>query len=347
MASETTQPPAGFERMRNVGWLGLALLLALVFVSISGVSSDAGDEFVRSSLTDWGSDHVGQSFPDYITGDECLFCHRRDVGSTWHDNAHQTTLRRATHDDPTVAALLNEHKGIAPPDFLLGSKRLTRFLGKSTAYGKLDLLDVILHPQQKDSHRTAATTDSPTYDTTAFSNRCAGCHTTAVDSRTASFSATSLDCFTCHGDVDLAHTKDTEHIFLSEVNRDPRKVVSTCGQCHLRGGQSRSTERPYPNTFVPGDNLFHDFDIDLSNEAIELLPVIEQHIYSNCRDVGTGRDVSVTCLSCHTVHEQSSKKHQLLDKSHHCNSCHDANMDLVDDLRTANLLENHNKTCDY
>ena len=30
----------------------------------------------------WGSDHVGRPLPEYVTGEECLFCHRKDVGAT-------------------------------------------------------------------------------------------------------------------------------------------------------------------------------------------------------------------------------------------------------------------------
>lgn len=333
--------------MRSAGWLVLTLLAIVVLVDARSISTDAGDELIRPSLTNWGSDHVGQSFPDYITGDECLFCHRQDIGPAWSDNPHQTTIRRATTDDPAVTALLNEHKDFAAPDFLLGSGRLTRFLRKSKDYGKLDLLSVILRPQSKSFHGKLTTTGSPTWDTTSFSDRCAGCHTTAVDTESGSFSATSLDCFTCHGDVDLAHTNDADHIFLSKTNRDPRKVISACGQCHLRGGQSRSTGQPYPNMFVAGGNLFHDFDVNLSDTTIASLPTVEQHIFLNCRDVAAGQDVSVTCLSCHSIHDQSSKKHQQLEPSHHCNSCHDANMQLSEALQAANLLEIHSNTCNY
>jgi hypothetical protein len=28
----------------------------------------------------WGTNHVGQPVPEYVHGDECLFCHRFNVG---------------------------------------------------------------------------------------------------------------------------------------------------------------------------------------------------------------------------------------------------------------------------
>ncbi|MDP7204719.1 MAG: hypothetical protein QGH11_04065, partial [Pirellulaceae bacterium] len=41
----------------------------------------------------WGSDHVGEAVPEYMTGDECLFCHRKKIGASWSKNPHQTTVR--------------------------------------------------------------------------------------------------------------------------------------------------------------------------------------------------------------------------------------------------------------
>ena len=46
-------------------------------------------------------------------------------------------------------------------------------------------------------------------------------------------------------------------------------VTSICAQCHVRTGKSRSTGLPYPNNFVAGDNLFRDFQVDFSDEALE------------------------------------------------------------------------------
>src|SRR5262245_22809829 len=41
----------------------------------------------------WGSDHVGRPVPEYITGDECLFCHRITIGPGWSRTRHQSTIR--------------------------------------------------------------------------------------------------------------------------------------------------------------------------------------------------------------------------------------------------------------
>src|SRR5258707_1223064 len=41
----------------------------------------------------WGNGHVGQHVPDYVTGDECLFCHRTKIGPEFSTNPHNLTIR--------------------------------------------------------------------------------------------------------------------------------------------------------------------------------------------------------------------------------------------------------------
>src|SRR6266849_249782 len=53
----------------------------------------------------WGSDHIGKPVPEYVTGDECLFCHRTDIGAGWAKNRHQLTIREADTNSPALAAL--------------------------------------------------------------------------------------------------------------------------------------------------------------------------------------------------------------------------------------------------
>src|SRR5216117_798993 len=46
----------------------------------------------------WGSSHAGKPVPDFVHGDECLFCHRNDIGQGWQKNAHGVTVRQS--EDP-------------------------------------------------------------------------------------------------------------------------------------------------------------------------------------------------------------------------------------------------------
>lgn len=374
MASVTTRRPGGCVRMsdrrqRQGGeWVRLpvrrtpmqlcsvALVVALMALTVSGDEAGRSDEDRAGQgdrAADWGSDHVGQTFPEYITGDECLFCHRRKIGPGWQSNPHQRTMRAALSDDPAVVALTESNGGAAgQTQLVLGSRRLTRFLKRSRAYGKLDLLSAVFRSGQgdKSAHGTLHGAQSAEWDQQTFADRCAGCHTTAVDAETSAFAATSLDCFTCHGDVSLTHTADPQKVFLSAQNREPRAVISTCSQCHLRGGRSKSTGRPYPNTFVPGDNLFRDFEVDLSEQAIHALPVMEQHLWQNVADVVERGNMTTTCLDCHEIHSQSTDRHVELEWTQLCSSCHDPNSadhELRDAVKRANQLVNHSDVCDY
>jgi hypothetical protein len=213
-------------------------------------------------------DHVGKPLPDYVTGDECLFCHDRTIGLTWQTNPHAWTIRPV--GIPPAAS--------TPPrgaSHVLGDGTRVRWLALS-GYGRFDLLAA----------------DGKTWQSDVFAKRCVGCHTTAVDPKTRAFS--------CHGAVPSGHTGDTAQVWLSKKHgRTPRLVVSICGQCHLRGARSVSSGLPYANNFVAGDDLFADFRMDLSAG--------EGHVYRNVRDV-LERGSDVTCLSCHRVHGDSSRK---------------------------------------
>ena len=337
--------------MNRSGVLLLSALTAL-FTSSPPLFSRA-DENERPAHVDataWGGDHVGKKFPEYVTGDECLFCHRA-IGPAWERNRHQLTIRPADPDDPALVKLRAAKGGkdlAGETQYLLGADRATRFLKRAPEYGRLEMLTAALLKEGDESKLTGA--DPPRWDGMVFGDRCAGCHTTAVDAKTRAYSALSLDCFSCHGDVPLAHSKDTSRVLLSKKNHPPRAVVSLCGQCHLRGGKSKSTGLPYPNTFVAGDNLFRDFRVDLSDEVIASRPAIERHIYENARDVALSGETAASCVTCHDVHTQSTEKHRSLARAAICASCHAPGEDfanLKEGIGRSRRPSAHSRICEY
>ena len=167
--------------------------------------------------------------PNYVTGDECLFCHRVKVAATWEKNPHARTVHPRDASDPVPAD--------AP--FVLGAHPPQRGL-RPDGYGKFDLLSA----------------DGKAWDKQAFALRCAGCHTTAVDPQTHAFSASSLDCYTCHGVAPPNHPNDTSLIWFSKKHStDPKQIVSICGQCHLRR-QVRSERTSLPQQLRGGRRSF-------------------------------------------------------------------------------------------
>jgi predicted CXXCH cytochrome family protein len=266
-------------------------------------------------------DHAGKPVPEFVHGDECLFCHRNDIGNGWQKNAHGTTVRQR-EDAPDLVRKLNPPADV---EYFLGSRNHVRFLKKS-GYGKFAILN------QKGE-----------WEKDKFADRCAGCHSTGVDAKTRAFSAFGLDCYTCHGVVDLEHTADTAKMWLSKKRRgDTRAITSICAQCHLREGKSRSTGLPYPDNFVAGDNLFNDYEVDFAKAEDEALNPGDRHVLRNVRDVmKNGSDV--TCLSCHRVHANSSDKHRRVLTGAICLDCHNAQ----GPKKAVKTFAVHSRLCEY
>jgi len=232
-------------------------------------------------------DHAGKPVPEYTTGDECLFCHRVKVADKWQQNPHARTV-------------FPNEKG----EEFVGSK-LARPLRK-IGYGKYEILEG----------------DKKTWNKEKFAEQCAGCHTTAVDPETKAFSASALDCYSCHGVIDMKHTENIALMrFSSKYPKDPAEITSVCASCHLRGGKSKSTGRPYPTNFVPGDNLFLDYEVDLAQADNPDLNPGDRHIYKSVRDVLKNAS-TVTCVNCHNIHQDSIDKHRRVLTSAICEDCH-------------------------
>ena len=313
----------------KVSFLTLApvLLFLSVWPYVSTRASASGQERPQKPLDPaaWGGNHVGKPMPEYVHGDECLFCHRSDIGNGWQKNAHALTVRQA-EDAPELREVLKSQSGLAKVapevEFFLGSRHRVRFLKKS-GYGKFAMLSTqaALGPD----HKAAKWIDleKPAWDKDRFGDRCAGCHASGVDVRSREFSAFGLDCYTCHGNVNLDHTGDTSLIWLSKKNRkDVKAIISTCAQCHLRMGKSRSSGLPYANNFVAGDNLFQDYEVDFSKADDPNLNPGDRHVLRNVRDVVLYGQENQTCLSCHQVHENTSFKHRRAPRSPICFDCH-------------------------
>jgi len=324
----------------------LLILLAASLASIALAQESQPPR--RLDPAAWGDDHVGKPLPSYLTGDECLFCHR-DIGATWGANRHQLTIRPASRDEPALVALRELNNGDEFADqtnYLLGSQRMTRYLRRSKDYGRLEVLSTSFAPETG----SLLHGHEPRWQSETFGDRCAGCHATGVDSTARAFSALSLDCFTCHGDVPLEHTTDGSRVWLSSPNQEARQVISICGQCHLRGGRSKSSGLPYPNNFVAGDNLFRDFQVDFSDAAIAALPALDQHIYLNARDVVLFDNQATSCLTCHNVHQGSSVQHQQLTNTALCSACHvpgSENAVLREAWLPRMRRKAHHQVCDY
>jgi predicted CXXCH cytochrome family protein len=331
--------------------LSAALLLAFLstvpfLLAARGEGSTQAETQKTIDPAAWGSNHVGKPTPEYVTGDECLFCHRNDIGPTWQKNPHALTVRSRENalDLQSTIKAQPTLRAIAPQvEFFLGSRRHIRFL-KQEGYGRFAILNLRAERGSAGKIEKWIDLEKPSWDKEKFANRCAGCHATAVDPANKTFSAFSLDCYSCHGAVDLDHTKDTSLVLLSKKRRREYQVItSLCAQCHIRIGASRSTGLPYPNNFVAGDNLFQDFAVDFSKADDAGLNAGDRHVLRNVRDLALYGADSPTCLSCHDVHAASSLKHRRLPRTRICSDCHEAE----GPLKTLKPFTVHSKLCEY
>jgi len=276
----------------------------------------------------WGGNHVGKPIPEFVHGDECLFCHRNNIGPTWQKNAHGVTVRQG-EDAPELQAMVLKQPALRSVatqiEYFLGSRHRVRFL-KKDGYGKFALLTAQAVPGAESRWIDL---DKLSWDKDRFGNRCAGCHSTAVDSSAKTFAAFGLDCYACHGDVTLDHTKDTSLMWLSKKRRgDARAITSICAQCHLRMGKSRSTGLPYANNFIAGDNLFQDYEVDFGKADDVSLNPGDRHILRNVRDVVMRGQTTTNCLTCHEVHANSSAKHSSATAGPICTDCHGSKLEV-------------------
>ena len=341
-----------FEKLRLIVTVKLLIVLAagLFIFSFSGAASgqDPNQNQSEQKPIDpkaWGGNHVGKPLPEYVTGDECLFCHRNDIGPTWQKNAHGVTVRQR-EDAPELAKILEGQPALTEVakqiEYFLGSRHRVRFL-KKEGYGKFAMLNAQAVLGENGQAAKLIDHEKLAWDKEKFANRCVGCHTTAVDSTEKTFSAFGLDCYTCHGVVDLNHTKDTALILLSKKRRSDAKVItSICAQCHLREAKSKSSGLPYPNNFVAGDNLFQDFDVDWAKADDEKLNAGDRHVWRNVRDVALYGNESITCLNCHQVHGNSSFKHRRVLRAPVCAECHQG-----EGFKNVKRYEVHSSLCEY
>ena len=269
------------------------------------------------------------SAQDFVHGDECLFCHRNDIGPSWQKNSHGLAMRQK-QDAPELLAGLAKDPKLAPfaaaVTHTLGSRNHIRYL-KQAGYGKQDILSL---------------TDPPAWESGKF-ERCAGCHATAVNPKTRAYAEIGIDCYACHGVVDLDHSNDTSKIFLSKKRRsDAVAITNACAQCHLRGGKSKSTGLPYPAGYTVGSDLFQDYDVDWSRADDPDLNPGDRHVWKNARDVIRGGG-EVTCVSCHRVHQNSSERHRRVLTSAFCQECHNA----AGPKKVVKAYTVHSSLCEY
>jgi predicted CXXCH cytochrome family protein len=221
----------------------------------------------------------------------------------------------------------------------MGGRRATRFLRRGDE-GSFEILSVALARDQ--SGKESFSKEKPRWDREKISARCIGCHMTGVDPKTLTAFETFVGCETCHGPFNEGHTNGSEFMrFAKKAKDSPAVIASACGQCHLRGGRSRSTGRPFANNFVSGDNLFKDFEFNFDSVDAGI-NTIDLHIQQNIRDIALAGKTDLTCISCHRMHPATSEIHRRQLRTDYCLICHKA-----EPFKERKPYEVHSRVCEY
>src|SRR3982751_1593572 len=142
---------------------------ALLLAALAAAAQETRD------ATAWGADHAGKPVPQFVHGDECLFCHRNDIGPGWQKNAHGLTNRQR-EDAPDLFALLAAEPKLksfsAEAGYSLGSRNHVRYLHKS-GYGKFDVSS-FRADLDKDRKVQWQGLGASAWEKGKFENQCAG-----------------------------------------------------------------------------------------------------------------------------------------------------------------------------
>jgi predicted CXXCH cytochrome family protein len=224
----------------------------------------------------------------------------------------------------------------------MGFKHMRRFLRRGDD-GRFELLSLGLSSPARGRAAERVGQKEPFWDKNKFSDKCIGCHMTAIDPKTLRPFETFVGCESCHGPMNDRHTNGSAFMrFAKKAKETPEMIASACGQCHLRGGRSRSSGRPYPSGFISGDNLFKDFAFDFSKADDTALDPLEAHVQRNIRDIVIRGRGELTCLSCHSMHPSSSEIHRRRPRTDYCLTCHKA-----ESFKERREYEPHSSVCEY
>ena len=88
--------------------------------------------------------------------------------------------------------------------------------------------------------------------------------------------------------------------------------------------------------------MFQDLEVDWAKADDEKLNEGDRHVWRNVRDVALFGNESITCLSCHQVHGNSSFKHRRVLRAAICSECHQG-----EGFKNVKRYSVHSDLCEY
>src|SRR4030095_728431 len=102
-----------FSLVKLIAFATLALVALAIYAHGQQPSPPAKGSENSKSPASWGGNYGGKPLPEFVHGDECLFCHRNNIGVSWQQNAHGVTIRHR-EDAPELQAIVRKQAALPP-----------------------------------------------------------------------------------------------------------------------------------------------------------------------------------------------------------------------------------------
>ncbi len=270
---------------------------------------------------------------EYVGARECQSCHRNTARSH-NETRHALTLREANGDvilgnfdqDAEVRTVQFPGEDAARPftaadiAWVVGSGRnIQRYLYQVERGQYLVLpAEWNVVEQKWQPYSPATSWPDPAFD---WTQNCAGCHTTGLNSERGRWEDEAVQCESCHGPgsvhaevADDAGNNPNEEELVSirqsiVVSPDPQ----ICGQCHSQGTAS-ADGRPYPVNYLPGQVLTESFTLSQPDDSA--------HWRASGHAASQNMQYNEWLLSGHARSLENLKASEFADDS--CLECHSA-----------------------
>jgi len=259
----------------------------------------------------------------YFGSATCRGCHP-NIYQEWKGSSHHKTVREPGDREREMLAS-NIFCAAYEPDWVLGGTHHLRFLVDGENAEGEPRTYVLPCSLNKGTGQWELLNPGD-WDTLEWETRCQACHVTALRAPSFEFVEQGVGCESCHGPgsrhAGFADKGAMLAFGSSEKSAGVRAETMVCASCHLQGGASKATGRPYPHNYSAGDPLFDDLVFDWSVlEGAETNP-IDEHQKVLIKRVHVDGNTDLACTSCHGFHDMTHDKHQALARESYCFTCH-------------------------
>lgn len=301
----------------------LSLVLVALALSVAGCRQDTGapgSGAVTGTSSTGPSPFSQRASADYVGSAKCGECHDR-VYATWFGTGHAQIIQ-VVKDNPLAIQ----------GDFVSKSAvRTFDATGIVFTHGVLwkqryvDDKWRVLPAQWNFDSRTWAPYRAADWEKIDWRKECANCHTVGFDKEKLEWTELGIGCESCHGPGGAHAEEPTINNILSPKRMTKTVAGDMCGRCHTRG-KTPDGKWEFPADVQAGE-IIHPSDFTpVSYETTKSWwpdGAVREHRQQWIQWKQTSHYLAgVDCVSCHTVHSQSTKFATREQPNVLCRGCH-------------------------